>query len=263
MQRHVLINHGRSGSNYFVNLINSHPSAVNYGEVLGEWTLSSRLIRDRLFKDKDRAEYLDWVTQSRSYFFAAHVYSFFARLRSGQRPHFTGLSADTTVGIKEFYVNFERFGLLDYLHKNNDIKVIYLIRKNLLQRYLSLKHMEQTGINKVRRAQSSAALESLSLDIPEMLSGLAILKSETERLEKLVAELPEERVFRIDYEEYFSCQEEERIRTQQDLQIFLGIKPVRLVSEHKKILGGKSKETIKNFDDVRAALLDTEFARYV
>ena len=43
MNRHIILTNGRSGSNNIANTLNLHAQLVNFGEVLGSWTLPRRL----------------------------------------------------------------------------------------------------------------------------------------------------------------------------------------------------------------------------
>ncbi|MEL4894915.1 hypothetical protein [Crocosphaera sp. Alani8] len=55
------VKNGRSGSNYVAGVINQHPQLVNYGEVLGEWTLPYRLY-EKLANHKVPVDsYLDYI----------------------------------------------------------------------------------------------------------------------------------------------------------------------------------------------------------
>jgi hypothetical protein len=61
MQSHIILTNGRSGSNFVVNIINQHPQILNYGEVLGEWTILRKLHKVGILRSSDDREYLDKI----------------------------------------------------------------------------------------------------------------------------------------------------------------------------------------------------------
>ena len=51
MNKHFIFTSGRSGSNYLSNTLNISKKCVNYGEVLGEWTVPYKWIYKNFFKN--------------------------------------------------------------------------------------------------------------------------------------------------------------------------------------------------------------------
>ncbi len=68
MNRHIIFTNGRSGSNYIANIINQHPNAVNYGEVLGDWTLPYKIHQKIGMGGKSDIEYLEYIYKDKVFF---------------------------------------------------------------------------------------------------------------------------------------------------------------------------------------------------
>jgi len=77
----ILADDGRSGSNFLVNALNSHPEVLNYNDVVGDWNLLYRLAGKRRTFFPDAGSYLEWVYSSVPLFYTAQAYSFLANLK--------------------------------------------------------------------------------------------------------------------------------------------------------------------------------------
>ena len=102
MNRHFILTNGRSGSNYFVQALNQHPEIVNYGEVLGDWTMPGRYLRPRFQGEGANARFLDCLYENPLAFMAGQAVSYAARLKSGRRRHFRLRNSVESIGVKEF-----------------------------------------------------------------------------------------------------------------------------------------------------------------
>ena len=263
MPRHIIMSHGRSGSNYFAQIINQHPKAVNFGEVLGDWTLSHRLFYKTFFKSNNAASYLDWLYSSNSYFYGAQFYSFSGRLFSNRKTHFGIKSKDTTIGVKEFYVNFRNFGLLDYLIERDDIKIIYLVRENLMQRFLSGQFMGKPGMLKTTDSTAAQKAHKINVDIDKMKKVLTACQKEHDGMEETLGKIPSNRKFNIRYEDYFYATDEVKNATHVSMQEFLGLDPITLTPEHKQVRPHDMRKTIENYAEVSSFLEGTAYQRFL
>jgi len=102
MNRHFILTHGRSGSNFLANCLNKHQSLVNYGEVLGEWTQPYRLFKLYKKAGKGWPEYLDALYTSSTLFYAAQSVSALKHLKTGRKINFKRKSAIKSLGVKDF-----------------------------------------------------------------------------------------------------------------------------------------------------------------
>src|SRR5215217_8240770 len=108
MNRHLIYTNGRSGSNALVSLLNQHPNIVNYGELLGSWTLPGRYILPLFRGANGPARYLDWAYEAKLPFVGAQTLSFLSRTRQGRNTHFRIRRNIVSLGVKDFAINFRR-----------------------------------------------------------------------------------------------------------------------------------------------------------
>ena len=259
MPRHIIVSHGRSGSNYFAQLLNQHKNAVNFGEVLGDWTLSARLFLKHFAKNGGSEKYLDWIYSSDAYFYGAQSYSFGRRLRSTEKTHFRRKTKHTSIGIKEFYINFKDQSLLTYVHDREDIKIIFLVRDNILQRYLSGCHIGKTGIIKTTNSSLIESYEKIKIDIEEMKQCLTVYQREHDELENMLETIPSNRILKIVFEDYFYADEKSKKITQNSMFDFLGLDRFDLQDEHKQIRPHDIAKAVENYEEVDAALASGPF----
>lgn len=260
MNRHFILTNGRSGSNYFVQLLNQHPAIVNYGEVLGDWTIPGRYVRPR-FRN-DNAAYLDWLFDSPAAFYGAQLLSLAARRREGKETHFRRRAKVQSLGVKEFAVNLARFGLDRYLGARPEIRLVTLIRSDPLARFLSVRQLAATG--EVARVDGKpvAVRPKVFLDPKTLAHDLRIIEQENE-LVREAANRHGGPVFRLDYESFFAAVPEVQNERAAEFQIFLGVVPEKLQSEHRKLRETRLSEAIENYEDVRNTLIGGPFERWL
>lgn len=257
--RHFILTHGRSGSNYLCNTLNLHPQVVNYGEVLGSWTLPHLLYRGLRVSGLGWAEYLDLLYGNRAMLLLAQAYSATSRVSRGKRPRFKPPGQLRSIGIKDFGFALRDRDLLDYFACRDHIRLLYLRRRNLLDRYLSLRAMQATGM--VKTEQSAHRGPRLTIDIADMLKKLRIYRDEEAIAEALLSGVPAERVLRIDYDRMFAPATRPALFAA--IWKHLGVRPVEVASAQRKILNARREELIANHAEVEAALRDSEFAAFL
>lgn len=264
MDHHVILTNGRSGSNYMASLINAHPQSVNYGEVLGKWTKPYHL-KKFLYRSDCTEEFIDRMLSSRRLFTVGQVYSALAHIRKGIRPNVKSWNKTLSIGIKEFGSEFRKNHLENYLAVRDDIKVIYLFRANQLERFISLRMMQKTGIvstqalaYRLRRKIHS----SLYLNPDQIISNLNKLEDEERFTRSLIVRMNPNRVLTIEYETLFA-NPESNLHSQQRIQQFLGLKRINLIPHHKKVLPREMSSVVSNYQDVYHAIKGTPHERYL
>lgn len=265
MKKHIIFTMGRSGSNYLSNILNAHPEAVNYGEVLGEWTLPfkifSRVNTGRISTER----YLDFIFSGASFFYLSQIYSAFSHLRKGKPVNIKRRRALKTIGIKEFSVNFERRNICNYLSSREDILVINLYRENILKRLVSLEKMQESGVavlsSNIERSNPRNK-DKIVLDIPQLLASLDLFKKEFETHQQIVRDVPQDRVLNIRYEDLFA---ETAQCSQYEYEIFsfLDLKPISVTSDHRKLLSDDLRQVVLNYRELEQALRNTEYECYL
>lgn len=250
---HIVLTHGRSGSNFIVNVLNQHPNVVNYGEVLGKWTHPARLYRAAKIFGAKHPDFLDWMLGSPSALIAGQSYRALSQIIRGEQPTFKRYQDVRSAGIKDFAFLFERLHLGDYLQQRDNVRVIYLLRRNSFKRYLSLLRMSETGVVKVEKSRPSEAPTSIRVDVDDLLRNLEIYASEIDFGETLISQLDQSRLLRVEYEDYFSSDAAMQ-RTNADVFRFLGVQNHPVRAKHQRINTQPLDRQIVNFDEVASAL---------
>lgn len=259
MERHFIFTSGRSGSNYLSNTLNESPNCLNYGEILGEWTLPYRLFGKRVIRAYGANRYIDLVYRSGTFYYLAQLYSAYSHLRSGRAINFKRRSNVKSLGLKDFLVTLERRCGLGYLRENKDIKIIYLNRNNLLKRYVSSLHMAR---NRIASSYTKLSLEPIIVDVQDMIVALNVLEDEVKREEIFVKSLSTHDVLNIEYEVYFASTES-IARHNSEIFDFLGVAPAVRQSGQKKILSDRLCDVVSNHSEVVESLESTPYERYI
>lgn len=255
MERHLILTNARSGSNFLTSTINMHPELLNFGEVLGEWTLPRKYISGRFFPGMSDADYLELLYRSRWVFYGGQAFSAARRLRRGKSFRLKSRARVKSLGMKDFAYLVQRFGLADYIVESSDMKVIQLLRGNTLKRFVSGERMRET---KTVSTESVVQKVRLVIDTETLLRRLQVLRDQDDFLQGLVARLPSERVLALRYEDCFASPQ--RLAEVNDgLFRFLGVEPVAAVSKQKKITPERLEDIVDNLPEVRRTLAGTEF----
>lgn len=134
-KKFIIISYSRTGSNFLISLLNSHPNITCGGELLGKVTPNS-----------DYSKLLNKIFNS----------------------------PNKTQGFKLFHyhpMNVENNQLLfDTIKADKTIRIIFLERKNLLRRYYSLLKANQTNVWKVTNTKDITHTKSkISIDITKLI----------------------------------------------------------------------------------------------
>ncbi len=254
-ERHFILTHGRSGSNFLVNSINMHPDLTNYGEVLGEWTVPYKLYRIMNVFNVAPDKYLDKLYSNAPLFYSAQVASAISHIAKGKPVNFKRKSRLKSIGLKDFAFLLEKWQLLNYLENRSDIKIIHLVRKNHLKRYVSLLNMRNTGIVK---SEENKKNNQVTLDIKDTIKNLEIFEKELMTGNSIIEKLEPHRVLNIDYDKYFE-NSQSIIGTNNKVFRFLGVTELDISSSQQKIMSDKLEDCIKNYPELYEALKGTRF----
>ncbi|SDN58461.1 hypothetical protein SAMN05216196_101979 [Lutimaribacter pacificus] len=254
MEHHVILTLGRSGSNTLRDMLNQSPEVLNFGEVLGEWNLVRKLQRKLPFMPRSDEAFLDRVLYSPGFLRGANGIRSVRKVLAGQGASAKRLRDIRTFGIKDFSLNFARYGLSDYLDRRTDIKVIGLIRENVVDRMISNAMLGATGV--VAATDDSGARKRLRIDPARIATLLHEIETENAQLDDMLARLHDGRKYVIRYDELFSDRDS-RQRLMDGAFAFLGVAPVQTTERMKKIIRTPISETIENFDDCLAAVKGT------
>ncbi|PSB05284.1 hypothetical protein [Merismopedia glauca] len=262
MKKHLIFTNGRSGSNYLVNLLNTHPEVVNYGEVLGSWTLPYQIYKKITFGGEPGVEYLRYIYNNQSFFWGAQIYSAWSHLKRRENINFKFPHQIKSIGVKDFSINFLKQNIESFIWKTDDLAVINLYRENSLQRFVSYLMLKKTNVVKVDSSNTSTSKRGKTyFDTKEFMKGLEIVDRETEEQLAIAAKIPSHRVFNVSYENLFSAENNQKC--QEYILEFLGVKPLNLTSNHKKILPVNLADIIENYDEILPELQASKYEKYV
>lgn len=264
MNKHLILTNGRSGSNYLVTLLNSHPQITNYGEVLGNWTLPYKINNNIRFGNpwfNDYQNYLDYIYSSQFFFYSSQLYSVYARIKKRQSTNFKLYSKIKSIGIKDFSINFDRRKITNYLQNNEDILIINLYRKNSLKRLVSLQAMHNTGVIASTKQDKNQNLK-IYLSPEQIIHQMQTFEQEKKEQFAMIESIPESRLMNISYEEYFADTKLQN-NINQEILNFLKVDNINLEGKHKKILSSSLADLLENYDEIYEILSDTEYAKYL
>ncbi|MGM0740513.1 MAG: sulfotransferase [Pseudomonadota bacterium] len=253
MDRHVVLTLGRSGSNTLRDMLNQSPEVLNFGEVLGEWNTIRKIQRKAVFLPRSDEAFLDWVLYSGSFLRAVNTIRSVRKSASGERGAVKRVSGLKTFGIKDFSLNFMRYGLSGYFDARPDIRVIGLIRDDVVERMVSNAMLGATGVIESRGGEDGEP-RRLSLDPARVGELLSDIETENADLHAMLDRLPQERKHVIHYDDLFS---NSRQRIMTETFGFLGVRPVQTQERMHKIIRRPVNEVIENFDDCLDAVRGT------
>ncbi|MFC1452891.1 sulfotransferase [Verrucomicrobiota bacterium] len=251
MVRFCVLTTQRSGSTWFVDLLNSQPGACAYSEVFRQAELARR---DAFFETRlnPPSRFLDYRRQAR----LVRPFSTWGYLRRLEsfRP------SARACGFKLMY---------------NQL----LALPELVPAFCLLGHriLHVVRLNPVDTAVSRAALISapqphsdrepgepvqLDLDPAEFLSEIARIERNAARVRRLLRRLPL-RVAEIHYERLCENACAELRRVLGFLDVAVTGEEVVLDSPFRKMIRGPRRKVIRNYDEIRRALAGTAFARYL
>ncbi|WP_296806282.1 hypothetical protein [Thiocapsa sp.] len=250
MQNHIILTSGRSGSNYLTNVLNRHPCLVNYGEILApmiapyKWQIGCRICPWTV------EQYLQAFYQNRAVFYAGQIYSAHAHWKSNKPVHFKKYRDVASVGTKDFFLSVKNAEVTDFYVSRHEIAVIYLRRENLLKRYLSGVFMRKT---RIAASEKAVAVEKGIIDLDHLKKSLAVMDKEVAHEQSVMTSLANHSVLSIRYEDYFT-NEESIFEYNRRVFEFLGVEPIAIKSEHKKILPQSIRDLVENYEELREYL---------
>ncbi|WP_306114917.1 MULTISPECIES: sulfotransferase [unclassified Roseovarius] len=255
MDRHVILTLGRSGSNTLCDMLNQNPAVLNFGEVLGEWNAVRKLQRRVPLTPRGDEAFLDWVLYSGAFLRMVNSVRSLRKTMSGNRAAAKPLRDIETWGIKDFSLNFTRFGLSDYLDTRPDLKVVGLLRQDVVDRMISNAMLGATGVIKTTSANSGGR-KTLRIDPGQIAALLTDIETENAELEEMLDRLPDPRKHVISYEDLFT-DPDRRHETMTGVFDFLGVAPIRTEERMVKIIRTPVNEVIENFEECVAAVKGT------
>jgi hypothetical protein len=245
MVKFVIVTTQRTGTTFFRTCLDSHPQIQCPGTVFPQET------KFRFFQiDRPGSIYHQYRSRS----LKRQLVHWFRRKKIVYDclNDFYARRTDTpTVGFKASYNHLQRYPAITAWIKENDVRVIHFIRRNLLKRFLSEQSRRARGL-----AHSSQAVKPVKVhvDIGRLQKDLTKKAQLVERYRKIFADKP---YLEVVYESFTANRE---VETQRILQ-FLGVNELMpLESKLVKLNPDSLEDIIENYDQVTQALQNTPFA---
>jgi hypothetical protein len=226
---------GRTGSTRLRLLLDSHPLVFCHGEVFGE-NLST------LAEPGSEAHQRLLVQRTTNPAGFARECIFSAEGKEA-------------VGFKILYhqLTDDWPSLMDSLAADRDIRVVHLVRRNGLKRFLSEYFVGTvTRKNLILKNEEIPALPLVEIPTATLLANLESIEAESERMRAIFSDHP---VHEIAYEDSL----DDNGPALRGVLDFLGLPPAELSVGIKKILPDDPRALVANFDEVAAALRGTRF----
>lgn len=219
-EKYVIISRSRTGSNLLISLLDSHPQIMAKGELFR-----------RLEENSTEGIWND----------------IFNKKQFGVK----------FVGFKIFYyhpIDSEDKSVWNRLIEDKNIKVIHLVRENMLKTFVSRKIAEKTDTWKAKSKKSVSVQEKqVTLDFDECVN-------EFERIKQWEAWAREEfkghDFHELSYEDLVSNRES----TMKDLFSFFGVKNKQVESKLKKQNAETLNQLILNYEEIKSELSRTQWS---
>ena len=254
----MILSLGRSGSNTLLDLVNQHPEVLNMGEVLGPWT-QMRKLRERVGLWRgDNGRYLDGVTTSPLFRRAFLARRNLSRFRAGRRQEMKRHARLRTVGLKDFSLIMAQEGVRHWLCERPDVRVIGLVRDDVLDRLMSSEILRATRLVKSRDGRQHDRNQAITIDPEKIFAMMDVIDRENRELADMLTELPPDRVRIVRYDEFYR-DEATRRRIMGKIFAFLGVRLFETEIRMKKLITVPAAEMIANRAECAAVLRGTRF----
>jgi len=253
-QKFILLTYRRFGSNYFLDLLRSHPEIVAFSGIFEKDRIAFIYNNYPEFRCKEAIKYRN-----------KYPIPFLNKIIFGNYS-----DRINAVGFKLTFDN-NTPEIFNYISENKNIKIIKLYRKNYLEAYLSnliaensnvwhylkqdsekLKDTDLKQIIKFVNNESEIENIKLKLNYNECLKEFINLKNLTENSYK---QFPKNNILNIYYEDLISNYS----ATINETLDFLGVPNQQLKSNFIKINNRKLSEVIINYDELKESFKGTEW----
>jgi Sulfotransferase family len=154
-----------------------------------------------------------------------------------------------------YYQTLYMPGLITYLKKNN-IKVILLLRENILRNALSDLRARSTGIyhHQDNNEEERSGLSKLSVDIPVLKQKMDDIVQQNKKLEAIVSDMD---YIKVRYEDFADWN-----KTMNRVSDFLHVSQQEVVAGAKKLNPDTLKDMIANYAEVENWLKQNNFIEF-
>lgn len=241
MSNFVIYTTQRTGSTLLVQLLDSHPQVLCIGEAF----IDSEIYH---------AEYSYYRYIKESIWRRAYSRLFRSRAVKYYLNRFYSLPQQQAVGFKMMASYTPQFDCVLRYIRENDVKIIHLVRQNYLKKYLSLARASQSG---QWHARKPVQPRKIHVEPNNLVQGIRRLKEEDTLLNTYLDGMP---ALKITYQ---SLQQRQDAAVGRILDFLQVDQDIELTADLVKINPDSAKDVIANYEEVADSLRGTEYERFL
>ena len=233
----------RSGSTMLVHLLRSHPDVWCNGEVFGKARLTG-LLGFYAKRSRENPKFLSDLTQQRDKAPAKFLYKY---VLDTQDKRVVGFKFKTDEMTSTEYKTIK-----DLVVGEKDLKIIYLHRENLLNRYVSYIIAQKTGITLLREDEEKPVIGTFRLDPKECVRDFKIVLQRRESVKDM---FKEHRSIEVDYDMLVKGEQSYTDK----LCEFLEVRKHPITTPTAKIIDRDISSIVENYDEIVEYFEGSEF----
>ena len=250
MTRFIIFTLPRTGSTLLSKSLNRHP------EIFCDDEIFHFSFRDYFSPNQFRFLKLSFLPKKINYVINFPITVL--RLNGFLNKYYTNKSGENfkARGFKlMYYQTFYMPGLIKYL-KKNDVKVILLLRENILRNALSDLRARATGIyhNQDDNEEQRSVLSKLNVDTISLKEKMDDIVRQNQKLEAIVRDMD---YIKIRYEDFAEWN-----TTMNKISDFLGVSHQEVSAGTKKLNPDSLQEMIENYSEVESWLKNNNYAEF-
>jgi LPS sulfotransferase NodH len=245
MTKFIVFTTPRTGSTLLVKSLDTHPEIFCAGEIfLLGGTSFHRECSFRFWK----------LPLPKKMIYVLNFPNMWMNLKSFLNRFFTAKNGEQAKGFKLMHFQTAYLpGMIDYI-KNNDVKVILLLRENLLKNTLSDLRARQTGVYH-NSGKGAEKLPRFRVDLELLGKKMAEINDINKQLEQATASMNRLKVAYEDFDNWDA--------TISKILNFLNVKDIPLTPVSKKLNPDKLEDMMENYDEMKNWLQQKNYAHFL
>ncbi len=247
MTKFVVFTTPRTGSSLLVKTLDKHPEIFCAGELF--------FFKGDIYHNESRYHFWRFSFLNNKINYLINYPKLFLTLTGFLNRFYASDSELQAKGFK--LMHFQTYyipGIFDYLKKNN-IKVIVLIRKNVLRNTLSDLRARTTRVYHNDHEGQVAVIPKFKVDIDELGKKMKQIEGFDKQLEVSTSNLNRKIVYYEDFENWE--------KTISDILNYLNVTNIPLPPASKKLNPDKLEDMIENFGEIKTWLHKNDYNKYL
>ena len=248
MTRFVIFTTPRTGSTLLIKSLDTHPEIMCAGEIF--------FFKGAVFHNEYKYHFIKIPGIGNKLNYVVNYPFVWLKLKGFLNRFFTSNSkGEQARGFKLMhYQTYYLPGVVDYLAKEK-IRVIVLIRKNVLRNTLSDLRARSTGVYHNAAGVKVNAIPKFKVDVQELGRKMREIESFNKQLDKASEKLDRKIVYYEDFENWESCIA--------GVQQFIGVSETKLAAASKKLNPERLEDMLENYDEVKNWLTVNGYSAYL